>query len=213
MREAHRVTGRYERGLMRIRSWPIQAKIFALVVPPIVALTGYWVIGTTVSAAGSINLLNAGVADTNVVTPGQALVTELQGERRLSALWLATGPSSGTAGNGGQPSTGDALIEQRTRTDAAAATFRMLATDPDTAEAISEMAGQRLAEAVTALDALPAARTAVDRRERADRTATEGYDAAIDGILHAFLPLADLDDPESARLRRAVTDLRFAQEL
>jgi signal transduction histidine kinase len=188
---------------MSIRSWSIRAKISVLVVPPILALIAFWLIGTTLSAASSINLLNAEAADSAVVAPGRALIRELQEERRLSAAVLAGQAADRTA----------QLSEQRVRTDSAAGTFRRLVTGQEARDSISARTSQRIDETLTALDGLGAARGAIDRREATQPQLMAAYGKVIESMFHTFQPLAELDDVDSMRLRRAVSGVAFAREI
>jgi len=187
---------------MSIRSWSIRAKIFLLVVPPVLALIGFWLIGTTLSAASSINLLNAKTAEAAIVAPGRALISELQEERRISAVVLA-----------GQRERAADLREQRNRTDAAVATFRRLAAGPEAGGAITDYAAQRVDDTLLTLDSLAGVRTAVDGGASDRAPMMAGYSTAIAAVFQAFYPLSELDDPESGRMSRTVSALGYLREV
>jgi hypothetical protein len=187
---------------MRNRSWSIRSRIVLLVVPPIVMLTVFWLIGTTLSARGSVNLLNANTALAAIVEPGRDVIAAVREERRLSAVLL-----------GGRPTVAASLRDQRARTDMAVADFRRLAGDPDTRGALSDQAAERASEAIAAFQALSTVRAAVDTSVPDRARTLAGYDTVIGSVFHAFQPLSELDDPESTRLFRAASNVEFAREL
>ncbi|MET8466718.1 nitrate- and nitrite sensing domain-containing protein, partial [Micromonospora zamorensis] len=92
---------------MRTRDWPIRSKLTALVVAPVSALLALWIFATTLTFGPALNLLSARTLLYDLGRPGEAVVTELQRERRLSVVQLA--------GSADLP----ALVEQRERTDRA----------------------------------------------------------------------------------------------
>ena len=123
---------------MNSRSWSIRSKIISLIAVPIAALLALWIFATTLTLGPAQALLNAqGLLD-DVGRPGEALVAELQQERRLSLVYLAGQGDSG------------ALGEQRTRTDQAVAEFRRRSAEADTSDLLAE----RLGQLNTSLDAL-----------------------------------------------------------
>src|SRR5687767_2998918 len=101
------------RGVMRTRNWSIRAKIISLLMVPLATLVVMWILATTVTLGPGLDLVEARENLDTVGRPTQALITEIQAERRLTMVQLAS-PAP-------QPA---ALTRQRARTDAAAQTFR-----------------------------------------------------------------------------------------
>ncbi len=182
---------------MNSRTWSIRSKIISLIAVPIAALLALWIFATTLTLGPAQALLNAqGLLD-DVGRPGEALVAELQQERRLSLVYLAGRGDSG------------ALGEQRTRTDQAAADFRRRSAEADTSDLLAE----RLGQLNTSLDTLASGRGFIDRRE-VDRTGALGlYTGMIDSAFRAFATLATLPDEELNRQARTITALGRAREV
>ena len=80
---------------MNTRNLSIRSKIIALITVPLTALLALWVFATVLAAAPAVNLLSARTLLDGVGKPGEALVAELQRERRLSVVYLA-GRGDGT---------------------------------------------------------------------------------------------------------------------
>jgi hypothetical protein len=74
---------------MNTRNWSIRSKIVALVAVPIAALLVLWIFATSLTVGPALSLLGAqGLLD-DVGRPGEAVVAELQRERRLSVVYLS----------------------------------------------------------------------------------------------------------------------------
>lgn len=186
---------------MKTRNWPIRSKIIALVAAPIAALVALWIFATTLTLGPASALLRAQTLLDEVGRPGETLVAELQRERRISLVHLA-GPGVATA-----------LSEQRVRTDRAVTEFRRRAGNPDLAEVAGGLLGTRVTEAMTALDALPAGRGSIDRREMDSAGALALYSSVIDSMFRVFSVIVVLPDDELTREARALTALGRAREV
>ncbi|HYN94520.1 MAG TPA: nitrate- and nitrite sensing domain-containing protein, partial [Pilimelia sp.] len=187
---------------MSTRNWSIRSKITALLLAPLLALVVLWGFATSLTVPPALDLLDFNAAAEKVADPAEVLITELQRERRLTLVYLG-----GTAG------TLPALDQQRGRTDEAVAAFRARTDDQDAREAVSPLAGRRIAELTTSLDVLPSGRTFIDRRE-VDRAGALGlYNGVIEAAFRLFPPLVAVGDQELARESRTLIDLRRAREL
>jgi len=185
---------------MKPHNWPVRSKIIALAAVPVAALLALWIFATTLTVGPALSLFAARTLLEEVGRPGEELVAELQRERRLSLVHLAT--------------RGDltALREQRVRTDRAAADFRRRATSDDLRDAASDVLEARLAQTLTALDALPAGRGFIDGREM-DRAGAIGfYSNIIDSAYRAFAATATLPDDAISRDARTLIALGRARE-
>ncbi|MER5336023.1 nitrate- and nitrite sensing domain-containing protein [Micromonospora sp. NPDC002717] len=186
---------------MKSRDWPIRSKLTALVVVPVTALLALWIFATTLTFGPALDLLAARTLLYDLGHPGEAVVAELQRERRLSVVHLA----------GGDVAPG--LAEQRQRTDRAVAELRRRVGGEELRDAAGDHLDTRVDHLVTALDALPAGRGFIDRRE-VDRAGAVGlYSGMISSAFQAFSAMANLPDRDLNRQALAVTALGRSREL
>ncbi|MEV6376361.1 sensor histidine kinase [Micromonospora musae] len=186
---------------MRTRDWPIRSKLTALVVVPVTALLALWIFATTLTFGPALDLLSARTFRYDLGRPGDAVVAELQRERRLTVEQLA--------GTRALP----ALAEQRERTDRALTELRRRVTGEELRDAADASLQARIDQLVTALDALPAGRGFIDQR-RLDRAGAFGlYNGMIGSAFQAFSATATLPEPELNQESRALTELGRSREL
>lgn len=189
-----------------VKSRSIRAKMAALVIIPLVALLGLWLLATALTVGPARNLADAGLFAGSVGNPAAQVVTELQIERRLTVVWLA------------KPGSAAETAAQRSATDAAVDTFRRLSAAPQVGERADELVRRRLAEFTERLDGLAAVRGAVDagagaRGADSRAAAMAGYTAIIDAAYRLFVPLAEVQDPQLSQLSRTLIGLGRAREL
>ncbi|MEV2242127.1 nitrate- and nitrite sensing domain-containing protein [Micromonospora sp. NPDC049891] len=196
---------------MNTRDWPIRSKLTALVVVPVTALLALWIFATTLTFGPALDLLSARTLLYDLGRPGETVVAELQRERRLSVVHLAS-PRTEC----GQPAANcvlPALVEQRTRTDAAIAELHRRAGGEKLRDAAGELLEARLDRLLGELDALPAGRAFIDRRDL-DRAGAVGlYSGMISSAFHTFTALANLPDHDLNREALALTSLGRSREL
>ncbi|MBM0279365.1 sensor histidine kinase, partial [Micromonospora tarensis] len=186
---------------MRTRDWPIRSKLTALVVAPVTALLALWIFATTLTFGPALNLLSARTLLYDLGRPGEAVVTELQRERRLSVVQLA-----GTADL-------PALDEQRQRTDRAIAELRRRVNGEPLRDAADDLLEDRVDRLLTALAALPTGRNFIDDRLM-DRAGALGlYSGMVSAAFQAFAGMATLTDPGINRQALALTSLGRSREL
>lgn len=186
---------------MNTRDWPIRAKLTALVIGPVTALLALWIFATTLTFGPALDLLAARTLLYDLGRPGEAVVAELQRERRLSVVQLA--------GDSPLP----ALAEQRTRTDRAIAELRRRVDGDELRDAADELLDARLDQLTSALDALPAGRGFIDSR-KVDRAGAIGlYSGMISSAFQAFSAMAALPDNQLNREALALTALGRSREL
>ncbi|WP_200214796.1 sensor histidine kinase [Micromonospora coerulea] len=186
---------------MNTRDWPIRAKLTALVIGPVTALLALWIFATTLTFGPALDLLAARTLLYDLGRPGEAVVAELQRERRLSVVQLA--------GDTTRPT----LAEQRARTDRAVAELRRRVAGDDLRDAADDLLDTRLDQLVAALDALPAGRGFIDGRQ-VDRSGAVGlYSGMISSAFQAFSAMANLPDVELNREALALTALGRSREL
>ncbi|MEH0936364.1 sensor histidine kinase [Micromonospora psammae] len=186
---------------MKTRDWPIRAKLTALVVTPVAALLALWIFATTLTFGPALDLLSARTLLYDLGRPGERVVAELQRERRISVVRLA--------GAAVQP----ALVEQRRRTDAAVAELRRRLGGERLRDAAGDLLDARLDNLLSALDALPAGRGFIDRRE-VDRAGAIGlYTGMVTSAFQTFSAMATLPDEQLNREAFALTALGRSREL
>ncbi|MEU4334710.1 nitrate- and nitrite sensing domain-containing protein [Micromonospora lupini] len=186
---------------MRTRDWPIRSKLTALVVAPVTALLALWIFATTLTFGPALNLLSARTLLYDLGRPGEAVVTELQRERRLSVVQLA--------GTTELP----ALTEQRQRTDRAVAELRRRVDGEALRDAADDLLEDRVDRLVAALAALPTGRDFIDDGLM-DRAGALGlYSGMVSAAFQAFSAMANLSDPAINRQALALTSLGRSREL
>ncbi|MEV4714411.1 nitrate- and nitrite sensing domain-containing protein [Micromonospora sp. NPDC049374] len=196
---------------MNTRDWPIRSKLTALVVVPVTALLALWIFATTLTFGPALDLLAARTLLYDLGRPGETVVAELQRERRLSVVHLAS-PRTEC----GQPPANcvlPALVEQRARTDAAIVELRRRVDGEQLRDAAGELLEARLDRFIGELDALPAGRGFIDRRDL-DRAGAVGlYSGMIASAFQTFTALANLPDHDLNREALALTSLGRSREL
>ncbi|MEV4725327.1 sensor histidine kinase [Micromonospora humida] len=186
---------------MDTRDWPIRAKLTALVVTPVAALLALWIFATTLTFGPALDLLAARTLLADFGRPGERVVAELQRERRASVIQLA--------GTGTLP----ALADQRRRTDEAIVELRRRMDGDALRDAAGDLLDARLDALGAALEALPAGRGFIDRRQ-VDRAGAIGlYSGMISSAFQAFAATAALPDAELNRQALALTAVGRSREL
>ncbi|MFE0531760.1 nitrate- and nitrite sensing domain-containing protein [Micromonospora parva] len=186
---------------MKTRDWPIRSKLTALVVAPVTALLALWIFATSLTFGPALNLLSARTLLYDLGRPGEAVVTELQRERRLSVVQLA--------GDAELP----ALAEQRGRTDRAVAELRRRVDGEPLRDAADDLLETRIDQLITALAALPSGRTFIDDRKVDRAGALNLYSGMVSAAFQAFAGMATLTDPGINRQALALTALGRSREL
>jgi hypothetical protein len=178
----------------------------ALVVIPLVALLGLWLLATALTVGPARNLSDAGLFARSVGNPAAAVVTELQTERRLTAVWLA------------RPGNAAEMQVQRDATDTAMAAFRRLSSSSQVADRANDLVKRRLSEFTAGLDEVAAMRGEADAAASARGTDSRSsvmsrYTRVIDAAYRLFSPLAEVQDPQLSQLSRTLIGLSRAREL
>ena len=186
---------------MRTRNWPIRAKIISLLMIPLVALIVMWVLATAVTLGPGLDLLATRNTVDTIARPAQNLANEVQAERKLTLVYIATGRREARP-----------LTAQRGRTDAAAKVFRDL-SGGHVPGAGTEVTDLRLARLLTTLDALPQLRAGVDLGEVDRATALRRYSEIIESTSLVFDTVVRIADDTIARESRAVLNLGRAREM
>ncbi|MFC6022371.1 nitrate- and nitrite sensing domain-containing protein [Plantactinospora solaniradicis] len=186
---------------METQNWPIRSKIVALVAVPIVALLALWIFATTLTVGPASSLLATRTLLDEIGRPGEALVVELQQERRLSVVQLADRNAT------------PALTDQRARTDRAIAEFRRRVSSDDLRDSTGDLLDARVDQLLTAVDSLPSGRVFIDRRSVDASGALGLYSGMIDAAFRTFTALNTLPDETLNREARSLTELGRAREV
>ncbi|WP_433172335.1 nitrate- and nitrite sensing domain-containing protein [Actinoallomurus sp. CA-150999] len=165
-------------------------------------VTCLWGFAAYVTARQGLDLLSVNTIDQKVGRPVVDLVTALQQERRLSAVYLGD-PS---------PANRAALNAQRGRTDKTDATFRADAHTALHSRIRKEVKG-RVRELLPLLRELPVERAAIDTKNVARAQATQTFDRIIDGAFLIYNHNAELDDRNISRDGRTLIALTRAKEV
>jgi hypothetical protein len=185
---------------MRTRNWPIRAKIISLLMIPLMALVVMWLLATAVTLGPGLDLLATRNTVDTIARPAQNLATEVQAERKLTLIYLATGRRDDTA-----------LTAQRASTDTSIRTFRDL-SGGHVPGASTDITDERLRRLLTTLDSLPDLRASVDRGEVDRPTALRRYSEIMDQSSLVFDTVVRIADDTIARESRAVLNLGRARE-
>ncbi|UWP81626.1 sensor histidine kinase [Dactylosporangium fulvum] len=190
----------------RIRTWSIRAKIITLLLPPLASLVVMWIFATSLTAGAALELFKSQTYYELTGRPSESVIVELQRERKLSLVYIATGRVEG------QPAT-TAVTEQRKKTDQVIADFRTRAERDDLQDSLSERARGRLREVLTAFDALTSGRSGITLGQ-VDRTrAMDLYAAPIDAMYRWYSALPGINHAELTRYATANIATSHAREL
>ncbi|WP_412543835.1 nitrate- and nitrite sensing domain-containing protein [Longispora sp. K20-0274] len=184
---------------MKFRSTRVRTKVVAL----LLSLFALWAFAAGVTLREGLGLLDLSTLSTQLGTPADALVSELQQERRLSSVYL---------GNAA-PDSRSALTAQRTRTDQARNTFTRLAGGSDVRSVANDALRQRLDEAFRSLDSLKSTRDAIDAGSIERGKATAAFGDIIAAGFRIYGSMASLDDQEIAKESRTLIALSHAREV
>ncbi|MFV2120302.1 nitrate- and nitrite sensing domain-containing protein, partial [Streptomyces sp. Act-28] len=189
---------------MGFRGKSIRRKIVALLLVPLLSLTGLWGFATFITGREADHLLDVGQIMEKVGYPLEETVHVIQRERRQSLLYLA------------DPRTADApdtLRSARAATDRTVAAIRAHARDPRVVDAMHETAAQRLDSLLAAFDGLATLRRSVDTGAVGRLQALEFYNRLVDPCYSFLVHLHAIDNVEMEKQGRALIGLARAREM
>ncbi|MER7517383.1 nitrate- and nitrite sensing domain-containing protein [Streptomyces sp. NPDC126499] len=189
---------------MRFRGKSIRRKIVALLLVPLVSLTGLWGFATVLTGREARQLLDVAYIVDKVGYPIEDTVRVIQKERRQSLVYLA------------DPRAADALTElrvQREATDRQIALIRRNAADPGVRGEMSPVTAQRLTSVLDALDGLSSLRRSVENRSIGRMQALDFYSRLVDPCYSFLLTLHALENVEMDKQGRALVGVTRAREL
>ncbi|MDQ0797599.1 nitrate- and nitrite sensing domain-containing protein [Streptomyces sp. B1I3] len=189
---------------MRFRGKSIRRKIVALLLVPLLSLTGLWVFATYITGREAGELISASAIVEKVGHPLEDTVRAVQGERRQTLVFLA------------DPRASDALPllrRQRAVTDRVVADVRRSAQREDVRDALSPDAESRLDSILGEVDGLDALRDSVERRT-IDRTrALDFYNGLVDPCYRFLNGLHTRENVSMDKQVRALVGVSRAREM
>ncbi|MEU8675572.1 nitrate- and nitrite sensing domain-containing protein [Streptomyces sp. NPDC048560] len=189
---------------MRFRGKSIRRKIVALLMVPLVSLTGLWVFATYITGREAGELMGAGAIMEKVGHPLEDTVRAVQGERRQTMVFLA------------DPRASDALPllrRQRATTDRVVADVRASAQEKGIRDALRPDAEDRLDSILSAVDGLDALRQSVERRTIDRDRALDFYNGLIDPCYRFLNGLHTMENVSMDKQVRALIGVSRAREL
>ena len=166
------------------RRRPIRLRITALLLVPLVSLITLWAFAANITLGDAFDKYDFSTTYEKMGLPGLYLVNQLQAERSLSVVALATRDAEDKQKLGGQ----------RARVSAIEKGFRASALSADAQDAAQPETKQRLAEAVKALDRLPQLRGRVDSGQVEPLDVINAYSTMLDQVIKVFDGLVTVND-------------------
>lgn len=189
---------------MRFRGKSIRRKIVALLLVPLVALTGVWTFATVLTGREASDLFRVADIVEEVGFPTEDTIRVLQQERRQTLVYLADPRAAGAL---------KALDRSRAATDAAVDEFREHARKSDLRDEMGETTSLRLTAILDALDGLPSLRTTVESGNVSPAKALGHYNDLVDPCFTLLSNLPALDSVEMDKQGRALINVGRAREL
>ncbi|MFB7360157.1 sensor histidine kinase [Streptomyces gardneri] len=189
---------------MRFRGKSIRRKIVALLLVPLVSLTGLWAFATVLTGREADQLLDVAYIVEKVGYPLEDTARVIQLERRQSLVYLAD-PRGSTALA--------SLRETRRSTDRQISRIRANAADPGVREEMRPVTTQRLNSLLEALDDLESLRRSVEKRSIGRIQALEFYNRLVDPCYSFLITLHALENVEMDKQGRALVGITRAREV
>ncbi|MDK0518303.1 nitrate- and nitrite sensing domain-containing protein [Streptomyces sp. ML-6] len=189
---------------MRFRGKSIRRKIVALLLVPLVSLTGLWGFATYLTGREAGQLMSASTIVEKVGHPLEDTVRAIQDERRQTLVFLA------------DPRASDALPllqRQRTATDRVLTGLKDGARQKDIREALSSEDDSQLDSILGTVEELGALRESVDERTIDRSRAMEFYGRLIDPCYRFLTGLRTMENVSMDKQVRALVGLSRAREM
>ncbi|GIJ10468.1 nitrate- and nitrite sensing domain-containing protein [Micromonospora andamanensis] len=184
---------------MRSRSANLRTKVIAL----LASLVALWAFAAWVTLRDGVNLLGVQAIDSQIVSPSEPLLLDLQVERRLAVEYLG-GPSTDRK---------NALDAARQAVDENATAFKSTARSWLARLTAGSEAEQRVDDAIAELDQLSAVRTSIDVRS-IDRASTiNTYSTLVESLFAIYDVVGTLDDTEIQQDTRNLIELYRLREI
>ncbi|MPY59683.1 sensor histidine kinase [Streptomyces spongiae] len=189
---------------MRFRGKSIRRKIVALLLVPLLSLTGIWAFATYLTVRDVNQLFAISDVVEEIGYPTEDTVQVLQEERRQTLVYLADPRASDAL---------TALERSRTATDKAVAAIREKSEDGDMQDEMSEDTSTDLTAILDALDGLTSLRSSVEQGTVNVSQALDLYNRLVDPCYALLANLHVLDNVEMDKQGRALVNVARAREL
>ncbi|MGW4055824.1 nitrate- and nitrite sensing domain-containing protein [Streptomyces sp. NPDC004779] len=189
---------------MRFRGKSIRRKIVALLLVPLVSLTGLWGFSTVLTGREADQLLDVGYIVDKIGYPIEDTARVIQLERRQSLVYLA------------DPRGSEALTqlrEARLATDRQMDRIRANAEDPGVREEMRPVTTQKLNSLLAAFEEITSLRRSVEKRSIGRLQALEFYNRLVDPCYSFLVTLHALENVEMDKQGRALVGITRAREL
>ncbi|MEV6810523.1 nitrate- and nitrite sensing domain-containing protein [Micromonospora sp. NPDC051296] len=184
---------------MRSRTTNLRTKVIAL----LASLVALWAFAAWVTLREGVSLLGVQTIDSQIVSPSEPLLLDLQVERRLAVAYLG-GPNAARK---------DALDAARRAVDENAAAFKSTARSWRASLAAGAAAEERVDEAIAELDELVGVRASIDSRSIDRATTVKTYSTLIESLFEIYDVVGTLDDVEIQQDTRNLIELYRLREL
>lgn len=189
---------------MRFRGKSIRRKIVALLLVPLLSLTGIWAFATVITGRAANQLFNVSDIVEKIGYPTEDTVRVLQQERRQTLVYLADPRASDAL---------TALKRSRTATDRVVAKVRKNAKDEDVREEMDGGTSQRLTSILDALDGVDSLRRSVEEGTVNRAQALDLYNRLVEPCYTLMANLHVVDNVEMDQQGRALVNVANAREL
>lgn len=189
---------------MRFRGKSIRRKIVALLLVPLLSLTGIWAFATVLTGRAANQLFNVSDVVEKIGYPTEDTISVLQQERRQTLVYLADPRASDALA---------ALKRSRTATDRAVAKVRKNAKDEDVRDEMNGGTSQRLTTILDALDGIDSLRRSIEEGTVNRAQALDLYNRLVDPCYTLMANLHVVDNVEMDKQGRALVNVANAREL
>ncbi|MFJ8940037.1 nitrate- and nitrite sensing domain-containing protein [Streptomyces sp. NPDC102365] len=189
---------------MRFRGKSIRRKIVALLLVPLVSLTGIWGFATVLTGREVNQLFETTFIVQEIGYPTEDVISVLQAERRQTLVYLA------------DPRASDALTDlRRTRsaTDEVVAKIRRNARDSDVRDEMGSDTTERLTAILDAFDGVESLRQSVEDNTVTRAQALDLYNRLVDPCYILLANVRILDNVDVDKQGRALVNMSRAREL
>ncbi|MFJ1550354.1 nitrate- and nitrite sensing domain-containing protein [Streptomyces sp. NPDC088246] len=189
---------------MRFRGKSIRRKIVALLLVPLVSLTGLWGFATFLTGREAGHLMSASTIVEKVGHPLEGTVRAIQDERRQTLVFLADPRASNAL---------PLLERQRAATDRVVADVRDSARQKGIRDALRPEDESQLNAVLGTVEGLGALRDAVGKRTIDRLKAMEFYDRLIDPCYRFLTGLRTMENVSMDKQVRALVGISRAREM
>jgi hypothetical protein len=189
---------------MRFRGKSVRRKIVALLLVPLVSLTGIWAFATFLTGREVNRLFDTTFIVQEIGYPTEDVISVLQDERRQTLVYLA------------DPRASDALADlrrTRTATDEIVSKIRRNARDGDVRDDLGTDSTERLTAILDAFDGVGSLRQSVEDNTVTRAQALDLYNRLVDPCYILLANLQVLDNVDVDKQGRALVNMSRAREL